>query len=742
MSDWTPEDREELRRLLAEGVDLADSGLKTEVQELERQDVNVTVVAIKPEAVRDFETASEILLLPAELVATVIRDSFARADVVRIGLARSRRILAPYQVPRLKAETDLALGIIGSGEQQLQLLLSAYSFFRREGDAEDLLRCQVWLANGLQKTGLLYDCLRVCEEARPGAEELGSAPALGALDCMRGQVLGRTVHARDGLRALDAAIACLQPAVAPSGRWLRDALLSKLEVHSKLNESGSALEELAGELRSTGNVSEQASVSFMIARTQLKSGQHERASEHVRDAMEKLSSVVGEFRGRLERDRLLARNRKVYELANEVALDSGNSELALLASAYADSVRSIGKMHPGGGQPVSQRLQEEVDEELRSLSMKGAAVIAGDTREKQEFADRARSLVDKYNLLTLGEAKHTLGEVRSTWPGIQLRLQPDAGLLKLFVSAKRIGLAFATRTIHRTVELPVDLDDLRVIQHKLSADCLALSDSGALDELARLIASPFDEELRECASVLVHGFGQVGRLPVHAFEVAGLATKDVRYLVGPLTDQATLDSIELPGSPNIAALGVAETAYKSGKRLEAVEDELNQIERHFPGVTVRRGSNATAENLFSDIEAADIVHLACHAEYDAEFPLLSRLYLYDRPYFVFEWLLRPSRPGQLVVLNACESGMTGSSSYGETLGLGHAVAESGSFVIGTSWPVADRSALRFVDGLYEGLARSAEVGSIIPMARQAVRASPNHSHVGLWGPHIFIQPVL
>ena len=124
-----------------------------------------------------------------------------------------------------------------------------------------------------------------------------------------------------------------------------------------------------------------------------------------------------------------------------------------------------------------------------------------------------------------------------------------------------------------------------------------------------------------------------------------------------------------------------------------------------------------------------IVHFAGHAHFDSAAPQRSGMSLADGMLTSGD-LRKVEVTPRLVLLNACESARTrGPREHVRSVGvpLAEAIIRSGvRSVVGTWWPVLDRSAILFAQSFYEQLfSREAPVGvgEAVRRARQTLASS-------------------
>src|SRR5262249_58458645 len=85
-----------------------------------------------------------------------------------------------------------------------------------------------------------------------------------------------------------------------------------------------------------------------------------------------------------------------------------------------------------------------------------------------------------------------------------------------------------------------------------------------------------------------------------------------------------------------------------------------------------RGPDATARRVLKAMDGARLVHIAAHGSFRSDNPLFSSLSVADGPLTVHELERLGSAP-RLLVLSACESGLSDVQSGDELMGFATAV---------------------------------------------------------------------
>jgi len=149
----------------------------------------------------------------------------------------------------------------------------------------------------------------------------------------------------------------------------------------------------------------------------------------------------------------------------------------------------------------------------------------------------------------------------------------------------------------------------------------------------------------------------------------------------------------------------------NGLDLPSIEEEISMIEKTLSDYEIETltGIELSREIVLNKLrtEGYDIIHFACHGEYDAINPLSSGLVISSKrkkellsaeDFLTLDKLAVPS----LIVLSACSSAVVSPNSSNNVLGLTAAFLRIGvSGIIGSRWPVSDSFALEFMSAFYK-----------------------------------------
>jgi CHAT domain-containing protein len=171
--------------------------------------------------------------------------------------------------------------------------------------------------------------------------------------------------------------------------------------------------------------------------------------------------------------------------------------------------------------------------------------------------------------------------------------------------------------------------------------------------------------------------------------------------LSPASEILMRRSAEAPRSvrpPRVLLAGVSDA------QAPRLEDEVAAVAKHWEQAKVLRGAEASEASLMAELPMADVVHLACHAVFDPEFPGSSRIMLADR-WLTTRQIAGRLKPGAVVILAGCNTGRSGDLDGEDRSGFVRSIIAGGaSAVLTAMWPLHDESALRLFDAWHAKLA--------------------------------------
>jgi Tfp pilus assembly protein PilF len=221
---------------------------------------------------------------------------------------------------------------------------------------------------------------------------------------------------------------------------------------------------------------------------------------------------------------------------------------------------------------------------------------------------------------------------------------------------------------------------------------LALAAAG----LDRLLLAPIASEVGDRPVVLV----PTGEL--HAVPWAALPSLAGRTIVVSPSSHLWLRSVRARHTQRgrhsrVPAVVVA------GRGLLGADEEAAAIAVLHPGARALSGRSATVEAVTAALEGAGLAHIAAHSRVRADNGLWSSLELADGPLTVYELEQLRELPST-IVLSACDSGLSSTSSGDEVMGLVAALLSLGArSVVASVVPVQDKASRDFMVALHRAL---------------------------------------
>ncbi|HEY67138.1 MAG TPA: CHAT domain-containing protein [Thermoflexia bacterium] len=180
--------------------------------------------------------------------------------------------------------------------------------------------------------------------------------------------------------------------------------------------------------------------------------------------------------------------------------------------------------------------------------------------------------------------------------------------------------------------------------------------------------------------------------------------------------------------------GVGET------RLRFAEEEAISVAR-LTGGHALVGPSPKKETLFNQAARYRLLHISCHGEFDPQAPLSSALHLApNESLTALEVLQRLRLRCALVVLSACESGLSRVRRGDELVGLVRAFLYAGApALISTLWRVDERSTLALMERFYREVQAGAGFAEALQRAQLHLRSRPPFTDPYHWAPFILIE---
>ncbi|MGB0112223.1 MAG: CHAT domain-containing tetratricopeptide repeat protein [Ilumatobacteraceae bacterium] len=322
---------------------------------------------------------------------------------------------------------------------------------------------------------------------------------------------------------------------------------------------------------------------------------------------------------------------------DDAALSSALTDLRRVRTEY-DEARRAGEVDPTISASVS--LQERRVRDLARLAVGGHAV------DRLDVARLADHLGDR-QLVEYVEHDGALAAVIVSRGRCRVRrLGPLAP-----VAAHVDNAVFALGRLARAGASPATL----------AAFAASLDD--ALSELDRLLIAPLglaDADVVIVPTGALHALPWGGMPSIRARPVS-VATSARRWRPHVAADESA---------------GGGAVAVVAGPDLVDVRGEVDGVLASRPGAISLSGGAATVAAVLDLLERSDTAHLACHGTFRTDSPMFSSLAMFDGPLTVYD-IESLERPPSLVVLPACNAGLSAVSAGDEVIGTTSALLGAG-----------------------------------------------------------------
>ncbi|MEZ4734720.1 MAG: CHAT domain-containing tetratricopeptide repeat protein [Caldilineaceae bacterium] len=181
------------------------------------------------------------------------------------------------------------------------------------------------------------------------------------------------------------------------------------------------------------------------------------------------------------------------------------------------------------------------------------------------------------------------------------------------------------------------------------------------------------------------------------------------------------------------------------QRLSAIAAELAMLTHHYPSAIVKAGAAATTEAFLHHAPQHRLIHVAAHAAFRHDKPMLSSITLANRRLTLAE-ISRLPLQADLVTLSGCETG-AGQIQGTDVLSLASGFLGAGARSLLVSlWRVEDRATAQLMTNFYtatqQGVSYAAALSSaqraLLAAGRQAGDSQQAYQHPVFWAPFILL----
>jgi CHAT domain-containing protein len=410
---------------------------------------------------------------------------------------------------------------------------------------------------------------------------------------------------------------------------------------------------------------------------------------------------------------------------------------------------AVGEVHGGGTASAEATALQWVRERRREALAEGdaEAVAALGAQEAQ----REQALLEAARRAQLAQVAEGSGAVMPPWRAAALieSLGPEQAVVVFHASGTHWLACVASNAGVQAFELDAAGVDTRLRSLRLQLDALRLGGMqrlqgehgerllqrvrSHLQALHTMLWAPLAGALGGRRRVVVVPHGPLHYLPFAALHDGAQWLVDGHDLSLAPSVAWAAQALAAPAAPprRVLALGFG------GGALAHVDDEAAAVGAAFgAGARVLVGAQATREALRSAAGEADVVHLACHAQFRADSPMFSALELADGALALHEAPQLGLR-AQLVTLSACETGLSRLAPGNEAIGLVRGFLMSGvRTVVASSWAVDDAATSTLMRGFYRRLVGGQACAEALAGAqRESARSGAHPFHWAAFAPH-------
>jgi CHAT domain-containing protein len=247
----------------------------------------------------------------------------------------------------------------------------------------------------------------------------------------------------------------------------------------------------------------------------------------------------------------------------------------------------------------------------------------------------------------------------------------------------------------------------------------------AMGALHRLLWTPIEAALVGKRRVLVVPHEQLGSIQFSAlFDGQKFLAERLDIAIAPSANAARYGLAHLPRTPE-RAMVLGETT-----RLLHAKEEAQFVASLFDRADLLIDAHASVENLRNHCSHADVLHLACHAQFRSDNPMFSALELADQSFAAVDAETLDLQSA-IVTLSACETGLAQYDRGDEMFGLVRAFLVAGaSRIVASLWAVDDATTKHFMGAFYRALKRGATPASALREAQLDVMKA--HPHPFYW----------
>ena len=258
----------------------------------------------------------------------------------------------------------------------------------------------------------------------------------------------------------------------------------------------------------------------------------------------------------------------------------------------------------------------------------------------------------------------------------------------------------------------------------------------------RLLMAPIERDIKTDRLIIVP-HGVLHKVPFAALTDGSKYLCD-KYAMSVLPASSVIEYIvkkRKPDQKRFLAFANPVTDYVP---LGFSELEVKEISRLFAKKEIYAREKATEAMARSKASGFDVIHFACHGEFNDRQPLQSGLLLAkdednDGYLQVHEIFGLDLKNANLVTLSACETALGKIQGGDDLVGLSRGFIYAGTpSILATLWEVDDRSTALFMESFYKNWQQGMSKPEALRQAQIALKSMPAYKHPYYWAPFVMI----
>jgi tetratricopeptide (TPR) repeat protein len=674
--------------------------------------------------------------------------------------------LRPHGPTVLLAESLLTLArslrSYGGLEDRLQLILEAITILQQLDARRWLSRAYTDLGailkEGVIEGETLYDALRAFELATDLAAESEDEGLLSTCHYQVATICRRLGLHLEAIALLQKADECIPKVDLSLDRWRRQIASERLFNNLALGRREDATRDVEEWIRSLrdGDASGDGHWMPFFHRGELR----EDAGDVDGALDDYCTAAVGASKQILENvsDRFRQTDRSrlnfVFETSVRVALRSHRPELAF--GLFELAMTGGLALHPGvePAEGVAGSARARLREELAILVDEAQELVVdrGSRDRLLRCQQRADWLLTQNAILSVPGKVDAITRERLEGLATRVRAKLPAGTILLeyacvstatrghVLESGDIWVFCLSRDSLEVRKTNLTCESVAMLSEAFAQECQGIFPTDALDVLGRELLDSVGESLADSKSLLIVPSVGLHGVPFHAMQFRGnrlVESHAVSYLPRASTLLEPGRTVpRVSGDSSWKGLGAPRVEYADLSDLPAVPEELAAIASHFASAECVLDPPATSRDLLECDAPPDVLHIACHGDFDVDAPLLARLMLSDRPVFAFEIMLTKLNVN-IVVLSACQTGEARAGLGGHVQSLASAFLSAGAAtVVASLWPVADRDGAECLERFYKAMIaqQDASISKSLAIAQRSMQSEGDRPHLFFWAP--------